>query len=83
MNQWLRDNVTFSTVMALLALFASGITYINQVRSLEIRVVALEAAVWPTREQSARQDEVLKSIQAQLAEIKGDLKDIKRQEMAR
>lgn len=78
MNAWIRQNVTFPAVLSLLALFASGVSYINQVRALEIRVVALEAAVWPTREQSARQDEVLKAIQAQLADIKGDLKDIKR-----
>ncbi|WP_291982027.1 hypothetical protein [Luteitalea sp.] len=77
---WVRENATLPMVLSLFALFASGVTYINQVQSLEVRVKALEQAVLPAALAAARQDEALKAIQQQLAEIKDDVKDIKRRQ---
>jgi hypothetical protein len=80
-TDWVRENASsLSVVLSLLALFGSGVTYINQVQSLEVRVKALEQAVLPAALAAARQDEALKAIQQQLAEIKDDVKDIKRRQ---
>lgn len=77
---WIRERVSFSAVIALLALFASGVTYVNQVRALDLRVSALEQAVLPARLAAERQDATLEFIRQQLVEIKDDLKDIKRRQ---